>query len=177
MALLRGINVGRNKRVAMADLRALLESLDYSDVSTYRQSGNALFTNQRGSAPSLERQIASRIEADLGLDVRVLVRAAEEIAALVDRNPFVAEKTDPKELHIAFLSAAPSAKKLASLNRDEFAPDQFELGDRAIYLRQPNGFMASRLPDWERLLGLSVTTRNWHTVTRIASLARERVGK
>lgn len=171
MALLRGINVGRHKRVAMADLRRLLESVGFGDVRTHLQSGNALFTTGQSRGRALERQIESRIEADLGLDVKVLVRSAEELAVVVDENPFAAPGVDPKQLQVAFLSAAPPATQTTNLDRDAFAPDQFELGDRVIYLRLPHGFMASRLPDWERLLGMAVTTRNWNTVTRLHELA------
>jgi uncharacterized protein (DUF1697 family) len=172
VALLRGINVGRNKRVAMADLRRLLESLGYNDVRTLLQSGNAVFTGGKGGAPALARQIASQIEADLGLDVKVLVRTAEQLAAVIEANPFVARGVSPKELHVAFLSAAPAPKKIAGLDRDKFAPDEFEVGDRVIYARLPNGQAGSRLPDWERTLGLTVTTRNWNTVNRLRDLAR-----
>lgn len=171
VALLRGINVGRNKRVAMADLRALLESLGYDEVRTHGQSGNAVFATERGRAPELELQIASRISADLAMDVRVLVRTAGELAAVVDQNPFVARRIDAKELHVAFCSAARSAGALATVDPEACAPDEFELGSRVIYLRLPNGVTGSRLPNWERVLGVDVTARNWNTVTRLHELA------
>ena len=173
VALLRGINVGRHKRVAMSELRALLLSLGYGNVRTHLQSGNALFTTDGGQAQELEAQITSRIDSDFGLDVKVLVRPAEELAAVVDHNPFVVRGVNPKELHVAFLSASVPAKKRAGLNDDDFAPDEFLPGDRALYLRLPNGVIASRLPDWEKLWGLSVTQRNWNTVTRLRDLAAE----
>ena len=173
VALLRGINVGRSKRVAMADLRALLESLGYGGVRTHLQSGNAVFTTGSAKAQALERQIASRIAADLGLDVKVLVRTADELARVVDRNPFVRRGADPKELHVAFLSAPAPAGRLAGLDPAAIAPDQVEPGDRVLYARLPNGMAGSRLPDWERLLGLSVTVRNWNTVTRLRDLVTE----
>jgi uncharacterized protein (DUF1697 family) len=170
VALLRGINVGGNKRVAMADLRGLLESLGYEDVATVLQSGNALFTTA-GSASKLEAQIGASITADLGMDVKVLVRSAEELAAVVDANPWPARGADPKELHFAFLSAAAPAKKIASITADDFRPDEFEVGDRVLYLRLPDGVAKSRFPNWDRLLGLDVTARNWNTVNRLRALA------
>src|ERR1017187_2944025 len=102
VALLRGINVGGNKRVAMADLRGLLESLGYQEVRTVLQSGNARFV-AAGPSSTLETQIGSRIAADLGLDVKVLVRSADEFGAVVDANPWPARGVDRKELHVAFL--------------------------------------------------------------------------
>lgn len=171
VALLRGINVGRNKRLAMADLRALLESLGYRDVRTLLQSGNALFITDRGRGPVLERAIASRISADLGMDVKVLVRRAAELGSVVDANPFMAPGVDVSQLHAAFVSAAPPASAFAALHPADFAPDEFAVGDRVLYLRTPDGVRASRLPDWERLLGLAVTVRTWNTVTRLHALA------
>ncbi len=171
VALLRGINVGGKKRVAMSDLRALLESLGYRDVGTYLQSGNAVFTAARGKAKELERRIASAIDAELGLDVKVLVRTATELTTVIDENPFATRRADPKQLHVVFLSAAPASNKIASVDRDRLAPDQFEPGSRVLYLRLVNGIAGSRMPDWERALGLTATTRNWNTVTRLHTLA------
>lgn len=171
VALLRGINVGRNKRVAMADLRALLEAFGFDEVRTHLQSGNAVFTDGKGGARQVEAKIAAAITDQLGLDVKVVVRSAGELAAVVDANPFVAEGVDPKELHVAFLSGAPSKAKLAGVDRDAVAPDRFSPGDRVLYLHLPDGVMASRLPNWERLLGLTVTVRNWRTTTRLREIA------
>ena len=175
VALLRGINVGRQKRVAMADLRTLLESLGYDGVRTHLQSGNALFRTEDVTGAKLERQIASRIETDLGLDVKVLVRTSEQLETIVAENPFVARCVDPKQLHVSFLSSTPQAEtiaaKIASLDRDELAPDELEIGDGVIYTRLPNGVIASHLPDWGRLLGVTVTARSWKTVTRLHDLA------
>ena len=171
VALLRGINVGRNKRVAMSDLRDLLDALGYRDIRTHLQSGNAIFTTGRASASKLEQQITARIRADLALDVTVLVRTAEELAAVVAGNPFTAKGIPTKELHAAFLAGTPPSAKVGSVDHDAFAPDQFAFGERVIYLRLPGGVMASRLPDWERVLGVRVTARNWNTITRLHDLA------
>lgn len=171
VALLRGINVGRNKRVAMSDLRALLEALGYQDVRTLLQSGNAIFTAGRATASKLEQQISERINEDLAMDVSVLVRTAAELIEVVAANPFVAKGVPKNELHAAFLAGTPTSAKVASVDHDAFAPDQFAFGERVIYLRLPGGVMASRLPDWERVLGVRATQRNWNTVTRLLDLA------
>ncbi len=171
VALLRGVNLGPRRKVAMADLRALLESLGYERVRTYLQSGNALFIGRQGHAEQLERRIASGIEADLGLEVRVLVRTAEEMARLVDGNPFVARGIDSKQLQAVFLSSPAPTRVLSQLDRKQFGPDEFEVGDRVIYGYLPNGLMGSRLPNWEHLLGLAATSRSWNTVSRLRALA------
>jgi uncharacterized protein (DUF1697 family) len=172
-ALLRGINVGKHKRMAMADLRSLLEKLGYGDVRTHLQSGNAVFTTPAPVHPTdLEEAITARIATDLGLDVPVMVRTGDELAAIVDDNPFTSRTNDPKQLHVAFLSAAPAEDTIAGLVPDAYAPDEIAVADRALHLYRPNGIMGSRLPDLEKLLGVRVTERNWNTVTRLRELTR-----
>jgi uncharacterized protein (DUF1697 family) len=170
VALLRGINVGRNKRIAMADLRSMLESLGYEAVRTNLQSGNALFVAGARNDSKLEQEISAAIKATFGMEVAVLVRTAAELASVVDSNPFVG-RADASELHATFVAAAPPAAKIAAVDRDACAPDEFAVGDRVIYLRLRNGVMGSRLPDWDRVLGLRTTTRNWNTTTRLREMA------
>jgi uncharacterized protein (DUF1697 family) len=170
VALLRGINVGRNKRIAMADLRALLESLGYDEVRTHLQSGNAIFVAGAAKDATLEQQISAGIKATFGMEVAVMVRTAAEIASVVDSNPFVARGINASELHATFLAAAPPAATIAGVDRDACAPDEFAIGDRVIYLRLQNGVMGSRLPDWDRVLGIRTTTRNWNTTTRLREM-------
>ncbi|MHB8465324.1 MAG: DUF1697 domain-containing protein [Acidimicrobiales bacterium] len=172
IALLRGINVGGKRKLAMADLRLVLESLGLGEVRTVLQSGNALFAGPQVAAAKLERQIEAGIAADLDLDVKVLVRTADELAATYDDNPFVSRRVAAKELHVAFLSAPAEADKVAALDAKAFAPDEFRVGERAIYLRLPNGVTGSKLPNWERALGVSVTVRNWNTVSRLRDLSQ-----
>lgn len=174
VALLRGINVGRTNRVAMAELKGVLESLCLDEVRTQGQSGNILFTTSaRSSGATLETSIAEAILKELALDLKVMVRSASELAAVVADNPF-AEGFDPKQLHYGFLSApigAAKRKEVEALDPVGFEPDQFAIGDRVLYLLLPNGVRGSRLPNWERLLGLDVTVRNWNTVTKLHQLA------
>jgi len=171
VALLRGINVGRNKRIAMSELRTMLLSLGYSDIRTHLQSGNAIFAAERRKPEALEQELSAGIKKAFGMDVAALVRTAAELASVVDANPFVARGVATSELHATFLSAAPPAAKVAAVDRDACAPDEFALGKRVIYLRLRNGVMGSRLPDWDRVLGLRTTTRNWNTTTRLRDLA------
>lgn len=171
VALLRGINLGRNKRVAMADLRALLSALGYGDVRTHLQSGNAVFTAPAtADAAALERAIAGRISADLGLDVSVMVRTGAEIVAVAEGNPFLARTSDPKQLHAGFLSAAPAREAVDAIEPDAYLPDEMAVDDRVAYLYRPHGIQRSRLPDLERLLGVRVTERNWNTVSKLRDM-------
>ena len=171
VALLRGINVGKAKRIAMADLRGLLGGLGYDDVRTHLQSGNALFMADTGTASSIETTIGREIKKALGIDCKVLVRSAGELAEVVEHNPFVARGVAPDQLYATFLSGAPASGRLSAVNREDVAPDEFELGDRVLYTRQPNGVMGTRLPTWDKVLGVDASARSWKTVTRVAELA------
>ena len=170
LLLLRGINVGRGKRVAMAELRALLGDLGYSQVRTVLQSGNVVLRGP-GPAETVECRVAGLLREALGLDVAVLVRPAADLPAIVSANPFVEAGVEPKELHVTFLSSPPAAGVLDGIDREALSPDAFEVGDRLLYEHRPKGVLASRLPDWQDVLGQPVTARSWGTVTTLAALA------
>lgn len=172
VALVRGINVGRNKRIAMADLRTMLASLGYADVRTHGQSGNAIFSSGQRKAEALEQEISARIRRDFAMEAALLLRTTTEFAAVVDANPFVTRGSDPGELHYAFLSAKPAPAKASGIEPDAYLPDEFAFGERIVYVRNGNGIMGSTLPDWERTLGVRVTQRNWNTITKLRELIR-----
>src|SRR5579863_7347674 len=172
VGLLRGINVGRNKRIAMADLRTMLEARGNGDVRTLGQSGNLVFSSAQRKAELLEQEISKGIRATFGMDVAVLLRTEDEFAAVVDANPFVAQSVDTAELHAAFLSAEPAAAKSAAIDHAAFLPDEFAFGKRVVYVRLPNGVMGSTLPDWDKVLGVRATQRNWNTTTKLRELIR-----
>ncbi len=176
MALLRGINVGGHNKVAMGDLRELLGGLGYADVETYLQSGNALFTTTKTTPEGLAGDIEKGLKARLAIDVKVLVRTGAELAEVVEGNPFPEVTSEPKKLHVAFLSAPPDDEKVAGLDRARFEPDELRLGDRAVYLWYPNGYGRTKLTNdvLEKKLGVPATTRNWNTV--VALLERASAG-
>jgi uncharacterized protein (DUF1697 family) len=173
IALLRGINVGGRKKVRMADLRALLAGIGYRDVVTHLQSGNACFTSDRDSPEAVAREIEDRIAADLGLDVKVLVRTRDELAAVVENNPLPEVTSSPAKLHVAFLSASPPPQRRSAIDPEAFAPAEFRIGEREVYVWYPNGLGRSKLTNdvWERRLGVTATMRNWNSVTKLLDLA------
>jgi uncharacterized protein (DUF1697 family) len=156
----------------MAELRPMLESLGNDDVRTHLQCGNALFTAP-GKAAAIEQAISRRERRETGLGITVLVRTSKELDAVIAGNPFVKRRVPAKELHVAFLSAAPSRAKLGRVDPASYAPDEVEMGKRALYLRLAKGWSGSKLPDVEKLTGLDATVRTWRTVTRLAELARD----
>lgn len=173
VALLRGINVGGHAKVSMTDLRELLTSLGHTEVATYIQSGNALFTSPRERPDELAAEIEHRIALDLGLQVKVMIRTRNELAAVIEGNPFPLQEEKAAGVHVCFLSGDPDPARVATIDRGQFEPEEFRVGDRAIYLWYPNGTGRAKLtmPFLERSLGVSGTTRNWNTVTKLLSLA------
>jgi len=172
VALLRGVNLGSRSRLAMADLRAVLEDLGATDVRTYLQSGNAVFRSDRKGA-DLATGIAGGIRRSVGLDIAVMVRTEKQLRDLVAKNPFAGPKADPKTLHVTFLGAKPDAKRVRELRGGSFEPERFELVGRDVYLETPNGYGRAKLNNatLERRLGVAATTRNWRTATALAELA------
>lgn len=171
VALLRGVNVGGAKRVAMADLRSLVESLGYRDAKTLLNSGNVVFTVPRGdsgdAAPRIEKAIAVR----LGVSTRVTVLTAKEVAAAVRNNPLASVADDPARLLLMALPDAKLSAKLKPLLKERWAPEALALGPRVAYLWCAGGIVKSRL--WtaaSRSVGDAGTARNIATMTKLLAL-------
>lgn len=174
VALLRGINVGRAKRVAMADLRALVADLGYRDVRTLLNSGNVVFTASGEAPGNAAFRIEEALAARLGVRSRITVVTAGELAAAVAENPLLDVAGDPSRLLVAFLADPADRPRLEPLLAEDWAPQALALGARVAYLWCPEGVLASRLPEAVgRLLGDAVTTRNWATVLKLHTLAAE----
>lgn len=170
VALLRAVNLGSHKKVSMADLRELLAGLGYADVRTYLQSGNAVFTAPETRPERVAASVEERLAAELGLTTEVIMRTAEELQDVVERNPL--EVDDPAKSTVWFLLKPPPQDWLTGLDLDRFAPEEMRAGEREIYLRLPNGIGRAKLPvALGRRLKTPATMRNWKTVTSLLSLA------
>jgi uncharacterized protein (DUF1697 family) len=156
----------------MAGLRNVMTGLGYTDVATYIQSGNVVFSSDRDDPAELEREIEQRILQETGLDVSVMVRSQADLAAVIEGNPFQEAAAKPTTLHVFFLSASPDEERLEQVDPRQFEPDEYRLGDRVMYLHCPNGLGRSKLAayPWERRLGLRITSRNWNTVTKLRGM-------
>jgi uncharacterized protein (DUF1697 family) len=173
VALLRGINVGKAKRVAMAELRALVEELGCRDVKTLLNSGNVVFATAKpaGIASRIQKAIASK----LGVSARVTAISADELATIVRENPLGDVATDPSRLLVAVFADAKDRPKLVALAKQEWKPEAIAVGTRAAYLWMPDGVLQSRLAKaLDKSLGDAVTSRNWTTVLKLAALAGAR---
>lgn len=188
-ALLRGVNVGGNKKIAMADLRALLIGLGYEDVSTLLQSGNAVFTAPESDAVELAGRIEAALEADLGLSSKVLLRTHQELVAIVEANPFPTADEEPSKHLVQFLFeplTAAGREKIAEFDAESWAPEEFQIGDGVIYFRFPDGIGRSVLnaafakhltASFPKPARPAMTGRNWNTVRKLRDLTgREMIG-
>lgn len=173
VALLRAINVGGRNKIKMDDLRAVFAGMGHTEVTTYIQSGNVVFTNPSKSAVKLASAIESAITDELGLDVTVVVRSRSELAAAIERNPFAGAVADPSKLHVGFLSAAPAAKAVRSIDLPGAAGEELRVLGREMYLHYPNGMGRTKLTNvfLERRLDVRMTVRNWNTVNKLLDLA------
>lgn len=173
VALVRGINVGRAKRVAMADLRALLEDLGYGETRTLLNSGNVVFTARGAAAGAAAARIEGALAAKLGVAARVTVLSTGEVAAAVAGNPLIRVGNDPSRLLVAFLSRASDQRRIKPLLARAWAPEALALGPRVAYLWCPAGVLASEVAKAVGVaLGDSVTTRTRATVTKLLELAQ-----
>lgn len=174
VALFRGINVGKAKRVAMADLRALFESLGFGGVRSLLNSGNVVFSVTSRSRAKLDRRIANAVTDELGVEANVLVLDAEEFRVVVDENPLDEFATNGSRLLVNVLQDPADRRKLVKLAKLDWGDDAFGLGSRAAYLWCAAGVLGSDLPNAVvDAVGDTTTARNWNTVNRIAAALEE----
>ena len=171
IALLRGINVGGNNILPMAELRSDLEALKLKNVRTYIQSGNVVFDSAAKSASSLSKKISESIEERHGFRPHLFVLKQEDLVAAVEANPFPTAVTDPKTLHFFFLANAAVDVDLKALDDARSPTEEFQLTEQVFYLHAPDGLGRSKLAaKAERLLGVATTARNYRTVDKLLSM-------
>ncbi|GIG68915.1 DUF1697 domain-containing protein [Phytomonospora endophytica] len=175
VALLRGINVGGKKKVPMTRLRELLAELGYTEVRTYLNSGNAVFTGAEADPAEVAGKLEKAIAGEFGFDVACFVIDGAYLRRIVESCPFPAADLEGRQLHVTFLSAEPSAEKFGEIDTASFTPEEFRLGEKAYYLYAPAGLGVSKLavelarPKYVK--GLTVTSRNWNTVKALLELS------
>ena len=165
VALLRGVNVGGHRRVPMADLRAGLTAAGLTDVRTYLQSGNAVFSGGPDDEDEVAQLVRSVVADTCDVDTDVVVRTGAELADVVARNPWPERTSSPKLLHVLFLSAVPEQVRADRVGElEEVASDGREVW---VFYGAGAGDSKMRL----ELPGVVVTARNWTTVTALAAMA------
>lgn len=174
LALIRGINVGGHKPVAMADLRELLARLGFNDVRSLLQSGNLVFRSATRSSARLERLLEVEASKQLALQADFFVRTAEEWQDVIAHNPLRKEAArDPSHLVVVFLKGAPGTTDVKALQVAITGPEIVRVDGRQAYIFYPNGIGRSRLTNTliEMKLGTRGTGRNWNTVAKLGAVA------
>ena len=171
VVLLRGINLGKARQVAMPRLREVLTGRGHEAVRTHLRSGNVLLDSPLDEG-ALAADVRAAIEREFGFEVPVVVRTAADVAAVVAGDPFESLATDPARYLVTLLPVPPPPDKVDALTAADGG--DYLVRGRELYLWLPDGIQNTPLAawKWDRLLGVPGTARNWNTVTKLAELAR-----
>lgn len=163
----------------MADLRQLVSSLGHGDVATYIQSGNVVFTPSHPDAAKLASELRGAIAESHGIDTPVVVLTRDELAAVIDGNPY-ADEPNPRYVHGIFLPAEldeaghSQIRQAAETAKGQGSRDEVTLLGRTLYIHTPDGFGTSELAKTlltKRISPVYVgTARNWNTITKLLPL-------
>jgi len=171
IALLRGINVGGNNVLPMAEFRSELESLNLKNVRTYIQSGNVVFDSAVKSPSSLATKIGERIEKQHGFRPPIFILNREDLLSAIESNPFTQATSEPKTLHFCMLAEPATDPDLQALDRVKTATESYKLINSVFYLHTLDGIGRSKLAaNIERCLGVATTSRNYRTIDKLRSM-------
>ncbi len=175
ISILRGINVGGQRKILMADLKTLYEEQGFGKIITYIQSGNVIFqASERMTDKEAATKIESAIKEKFSCDVAVIVRTVEETENIISSNPFFENKElDATKFHVTLLSEIPDEVNLISIGKYDYSPDKFKIHGKDVYLYCPAGYGRTRLSNtfFENKLKVKATTRNWNTITKLFEIA------
>ena len=174
VALIRGINVGRGKRVSMADLHALMVDLGHTNVRTLLNSGNLLFRSKERGVAKIAAGVEAAITAKCGFSAAVMVMTVQDLDRIVNENPLLHAVTDHARHLVAFVAHPKYLEPLRPMLKESWKPDALAITERAAYLWCATGILDGKLnPAFNRKAGATVTTRNWATVLKLQAAAKE----
>jgi uncharacterized protein (DUF1697 family) len=172
IALFRGINIGGHNLLPMKALTAILQDLGATGVTTYIQSGNAVFRSPSRNPGPLAKRLAAEIGKRHGFEPYVLIIEPQTLARVIAGNPFADALGDPVTLHVGFLADVPGKPDLEKLDNLKGDSERYHLGDGVFYMHLPEGAGRSKLAAGaEKALGVPMTGRNWKTVSKLMALA------
>jgi uncharacterized protein (DUF1697 family) len=174
IVLLRGINVGGHRRIAMADLRAVLTRLGYESPRTHLQSGNVVVSSTQ-SAKQVQGDIEHGLAAEFGGGIEVFVRTRNELADAIANDPLGTIVDNPSRYFVTFLSGKPDPAVVQAAMEADVGGERFVVVGSVIYTWYPTGLSDSKLAKLlsEKRLGVRATARNWNTLTKLLALADE----
>ena len=174
IALLRGINVGRAKRVAMVDLRALVAELGHTDVRSLLNSGNIVFSAGDIDSLAAARAIEEAMVLKLGVAARVMVLPGEDLAAVLAENTLLPLSTDHARLLVFLLPDAAARAAILPLCERDWGEGALAVGQHAAYVWCPDGVLDSpAAAALGKQLGDTTTSRNWNTLCKLYALCAE----
>jgi uncharacterized protein (DUF1697 family) len=169
IALFRGINVGGNNILPMNELKACLTELGFENIQTYIQSGNVVFDTGLPEKKIKAAKISEKIEQEKGFYPKVIVLNKADFKKAFAENDF--DSSDGRLLHLFFYDTRPTKPNLETLEKFKKESECYAFGDKAFYLYAPEGIGRSKLAAGvEKALGVSVTARNWNTVTKLMAM-------
>jgi len=174
IVLLRGVNVGGASSFSTKDFVGLLEATGLRNIKTYIQTGNGVFQADTKDVTGLSKKIKAGIQRKHGFAPEVIVLRLDEFERAVATNPYRGADSNPKALHLMFLTSAPEKSGLTEFEKYRAEGEEFSLKDRVFYFWAPDGVGRSKLfSRIEKLLGVAVTARNWRTARKLLELAQE----
>jgi len=173
VALLRGINVGGHAVIKMSDLKKMFEQLGFSDVSTYIQTGNVIFSSNEKNKDRLAALIEKKFKSITRYEVKVFLLTNDRLKKAASRNPFEPEKRDKEQrCHLMFLSGKPDAEHIKSLMNLKGEEYRFHVHDDVLYYAYDNKFAGNRRNiDFEKVLGAKGTSRSWKVINKLIKLS------
>jgi uncharacterized protein (DUF1697 family) len=157
----------------MDELRASFDTLGYTGVSTYIQTGNVLFSTGSKSETGIAAAVEQRLAEDFGDSPAVLIRSIPDLLRVGAASPYAKANADPARHHVTFLATRPQKAALAAFALPPSGRDELVVDGREVYVHTPDGYANTKYTGTflERRLGVVSTTRNWNTVTKLCSLA------
>ena len=172
VALLRSVNVAGHGRIAMNELRAAFEALDYTGVTTYIQTGNVVFSTGSKSETGIASAIEQRLAEDFGDSPAVILRTVPDLVRIGKASPYAKTGANPSRHHVTFLATGPAKAALDALTLPPSRRDELVVDGREVYVHTPDGYAETKFTGTflERRLGVVSTTRNWNTVSKLCEL-------
>lgn len=173
ISILRGINVSGQKLIKMADLKQHYEAIGFTEVQTYIQSGNVIFSSSE-KVDKLSQLISQKIKEVYDFDVPVLVLTKEELISARENNPYLKKGEPIEQLLITFLEKPPSQERIEAIDKARYLPDEFSIDNKRVYLNIVGGYGKSKLSNnlFESKLKIAATTRNLKTVNKLIELSK-----
>ena len=167
----RGVNVGTRNRVPMAELRSKLTGAGYCDVATVLQSGNVIVSAEEDDPDEVAGAIQRLLSDEFGVDVACVARTANQVRAVLERNPLQEVVSDPSRYLVIFLSPEPDPEAVEALVGEDHSPEAIAIEGTEAYVWTPDGVYGMTLSYayLEKRLGVVATARNWNTIKKIVA--------